>query len=559
MAVTKIHAIKATVKKALDYIMNEEKTQGKMLVSGVGCTPETADLEFMFSSNLAESLNGKTANIGGGNNLAYHMIQSFSKADAIVPEQAHALGLEWGSQVLDGRHDFVIATHIDKGHIHNHIIFNAYTNDDFKKFRSQPFKTAQKIRDLSDKLCQEQGLYVIENPVTPGQKRKEYEARKAGESWKQKIQTAIDKVIPQVADYAEFKESLSGLGINIKEGKYLSFGFDGQDRRVRANGKGLSFEYSKETITARINAIQKQNITVASITAKLVEEGSTTFMTRIPYTSSYVRFGKDVSFWHKSGRAIGAAVQHNQVYDVLDRRGQVISQISGLELAKHYSAFNNNHITKETAKKRVMGAVGSAPGITMPYEIRSMRMIRSRNLEKIKEMAAALRVSHAEGVVQKSEFDTRIGQIKAQMTMIKADKLTPIEEKGAKLREFAGWLVTYNKGLPIKEEIEKAPPWKKEGLRKRYAMDISAFEYAAAKIKDMGIDVNTDETSVMKGLRDIQQIKGSIQQDLQALEVRVQKLQNAQRVFNDAITNIDAKTSIIEIGAEKKVYRGQAL
>lgn len=145
MAVTKIHSIKATVKKALNYIMDEQKTQGKLLVSSFECTPETADLEFQFTANLSEAVNGKTSNIGGSNALAYHMIQSFSKDDRLTPEQAHAIGKAWANKVLDGRHDFVISIHVDKGHYHNHVIFNAYANDDPKKFRSQPFKDCSNV------------------------------------------------------------------------------------------------------------------------------------------------------------------------------------------------------------------------------------------------------------------------------------------------------------------------------------------------------------------------------------------------------------------------------
>ena len=137
--------------------MDEEKTQGKVLVSGFGVNPETADLEFNLTEILVRATNGNTKRIGGSNVRAYHMIQSFTEYDNITPEQAHQLGKEWANSVLEGNHEYVISTHVDKGHIHNHVIFNSVSAETRKKFRSQPFKTAQLLRDKSDKICYENG------------------------------------------------------------------------------------------------------------------------------------------------------------------------------------------------------------------------------------------------------------------------------------------------------------------------------------------------------------------------------------------------------------------
>ena len=115
MAVTKIHPIKSTLKKALDYIENPDKTEDKMLVSSFGCSYETADIEFEML--LAQA-------IQKGNNLAHHLIQSFAPGEA-TPEQAHEIGKQLADEVLQGKYSYVLTTHIDKGHVHNHLIFCA--------------------------------------------------------------------------------------------------------------------------------------------------------------------------------------------------------------------------------------------------------------------------------------------------------------------------------------------------------------------------------------------------------------------------------------------------
>ena len=115
MAVTKIHPIKSTLKKALDYIENPVKTDEKILVSSFACSYETADIEFELLLSQA---------MQKGNNLAHHLIQSFAPGET-TPEQAHEIGRQLADEVLQGKYPYVLTTHIDKGHVHNHIIFCA--------------------------------------------------------------------------------------------------------------------------------------------------------------------------------------------------------------------------------------------------------------------------------------------------------------------------------------------------------------------------------------------------------------------------------------------------
>lgn len=241
MAVTKIKPIKSTLSKALDYIQNPEKTDGKMLVSSFGCSYETADIEFEYT--LSQTLDK-------GSNLAHHLIQSFEPGET-TPEQAHEIGRQLADAVTKGQHEYVLTTHIDKGHIHNHIIFCAANFVDHHKYNSNK-RTYYGIRNMSDKLCREHGLsVVVPGKGSKGKSYAEYQAEKTGTSWKGKLKIAVDALIPQVADFEELLRRLEAAGYEVKRGKYISCRAPGQERFTRL--KTLGADYTEEAITERIS------------------------------------------------------------------------------------------------------------------------------------------------------------------------------------------------------------------------------------------------------------------------------------------------------------------
>ena len=241
MAVTKIKPIKSTLSKALDYIQNPEKTDGKMLVSSFGCSCETADIEFEYTLSQA---------LDKGSNLAHHLIQSFEPGET-TPEQAHEIGRQLADAVTKGQHEYVLTTHIDKGHIHNHIIFCAANFVDHHKYVSNR-RTYYGIRNMSDKLCREHGLsVVVPGKGSKGKSYAEYQAEKTGTSWKGKLKIAVDALIPQVLDFEELLRRLEAAGYEIKRGKYISCRAPGQERFTRL--KTLGVDYTEEAITERIS------------------------------------------------------------------------------------------------------------------------------------------------------------------------------------------------------------------------------------------------------------------------------------------------------------------
>ena len=240
MAVTKIKPVKSTLSKALDYIENPDKTDGKMLISSFGCSYETADIEFGYTLSQA---------LDKGSNLAFHLIQSFAPGE-VDYEKAHEIGKQLADAVTKGQHEYVVTTHIDKGHIHNHVIFCAVNFVDHHKYNSNK-RSYYGIRNMSDKLCRENGLsVVVPGKGSKGKSYAEYQAEKTGTSWKGKLKIAVDALIPQVSSFEELLTRLQAAGYEIKPGKYVSCRAPGQERFTHL--KTLGADYTEEAIRERI-------------------------------------------------------------------------------------------------------------------------------------------------------------------------------------------------------------------------------------------------------------------------------------------------------------------
>ena len=240
MAVTKIKPVKSTLSKALDYIENPDKTDGKMLISSFGCSYETADIEFGYTLSQA---------LDKGSNLAFHLIQSFAPGE-VDYEKAHEIGKQLADAVTKGQHEYVVTTHIDKGHIHNHVIFCAVNFVDHHKYNSNK-RSYYGVRNMSDKLCRENGLsVVVPGKGSKGKSYAEYQAEKTGTSWKGKLKIAVDALIPQVSSFEELLQRLQAAGYEIKPGKYVSCRAPGQERFTRL--KTLGADYTEEAIRERI-------------------------------------------------------------------------------------------------------------------------------------------------------------------------------------------------------------------------------------------------------------------------------------------------------------------
>lgn len=248
MSITRIHAIKATVKRSIDYICNPAKTDGETLITTFGTTVEYAPA--MFANALKKTDPSDP-------NLAYHLIQSFAPGE-VGAKEAHEIGKELAERLLGGRYSYIVSTHTDKNHCHNHIIFCAADNITHKKYHDCK-RSYWNIRHINDELCEEHNLSVIKENKHIGKSYKEWMADKAGTSWKSKLKSDINETIKQAHTYDEFLDLMKSKGYEIKDAeispeahKYIGFRAPGQERWIRGRAKSLGEDFTKERIRERI-------------------------------------------------------------------------------------------------------------------------------------------------------------------------------------------------------------------------------------------------------------------------------------------------------------------
>ena len=229
--------------KAIAYILNPEKTDEKLLVSPYGCASETAAREFEWTRKIAEQKGMNPVRI-----IARHVIQSFEIGE-VTPELAHEIGKQFADEILGGKYEYVLTTHIDKDHVHNHLIFNAVDFVDYHAYKSYK-RIYYDMREVSDRLCKENGLSVIPPSQNKGMSYKEYTEAKRGTSWKQKLKQTIDRLVITAKDYDDFLRLMQEAGYEIKPGKYISFRAEGQERFTRS--KTIGENYTEERIKERI-------------------------------------------------------------------------------------------------------------------------------------------------------------------------------------------------------------------------------------------------------------------------------------------------------------------
>lgn len=248
MAVTKIHPIKTTLKKAIDYICNGDKTDDEIYITTHLCSRENAHKEFELTK---KQFNSRTKM------LAHHLVQSFVPEEVSF-EEAHQVGIELCEKILGGKYEYVLATHIDKDHIHNHIIFNSIDVDEGKIYHSY-YGSYMNIRNQSDRLCKEHNLSVIgqetQKEINEIRRRKfvnwyDWNEDKKGSSYKSRLQFDIDRTIKQSINWQVFLAKMENCGYEIKQGKHIAFRSKNQQRFTRA--KTIGTNYTEERIKERI-------------------------------------------------------------------------------------------------------------------------------------------------------------------------------------------------------------------------------------------------------------------------------------------------------------------
>jgi hypothetical protein len=396
MAITKIHPIKSTLKKALTYVLEDNKTREGLLVSSFACSPETADLEFGFTlSHCMEK----------GNNLAFHLMQSFKPGETDA-KTAHQIGDELAIELLKWKYEYVLSTHVDKGHIHNHLIFCAANFEDYRKFVSNR-KSYYQIRYISDRLCEQYGLSVVIPGEERGKSYKEYLAHKAGSSWKANLRLAVNQAVRSSRSFEEFLIRMHLAGYEIRQGKYLAFRAEGQQRYT--NSKALGIGFTQERITEKINRNTDKHIILRperDLQLLIDIDNSIKAMQNPRYAQALKvqnlkRAGRTLNYLTELGIDSYSKLdkRHSEIRDAFDQTkaeiknlenkiaelSTIVKQLSVLSKASSMGAQRdaskiNYQILADTASRSL-----SEKGINPPYPSTEMLLNEVKNMEVEKE------------------------------------------------------------------------------------------------------------------------------------------------------------------------------
>lgn len=246
MHVNKGKTIAQCLTERTDYAKNPDKTEDGEYISAYACDAKTADSEFLLSKRQYRQLTGREQ---ASDVIAYQIRQSF-KPGEVTPEEANQLGYEFARRFTKGDHAFIVCTHTDKQHIHNHIIWNSTTLDCTRKFRNF-WGSTEAVRKISDLVCMEHRLSVIENPKPYSKSYNKWLGGKAKPCQRDLLRAAIDAALAKKPkDFEEFLKLVEAAGYTVKRGKHVTFMRDGQPQNIRLRSLGEG--YSEEELRALI-------------------------------------------------------------------------------------------------------------------------------------------------------------------------------------------------------------------------------------------------------------------------------------------------------------------
>lgn len=329
MAYTKIHPIKSTVEKAIAYITNPEKTDEKIYVSSFACSEQTAFLEFEKTRNKHHY---------SGKNLAYHCIQSF-KPNEVTPEQAHKIGIQTADELLKGKYEYVISTHVDRGHIHNHLIICGVNFENGLSFGTEHDRKNnpawKQLRKISDDICIENKLSVIEMPEKGyGKCYYEWLQDMKKNSYKSKLKNAIDSCVMTSDSFDDFLNRMQNeMNYEYKiRGHSLSFRAEEQERFTRCSRKSLGWYYDPEQIKKRIDRqVKKRTATISKDTGFYqINDDKAVGLNRWAALKNMQEASRLLNFLSDYG--VGSVEQLDEkISDMYDQRFDVVQKLNNYE------------------------------------------------------------------------------------------------------------------------------------------------------------------------------------------------------------------------------------
>ena len=253
----------------IDYVANPKKTDDGRLITGYACDSRTVDAEFLLAKRQYIAATGRVR--GADDVIAYHVRQSFLPGE-ITPEEANRLGVEFAKRFTKGNHAFVVCTHIDKSHIHNHIIWSSVSLEYDRKFRNF-WGSTKAVRQLSDTICVENGLSIVENPKPHGKSYNKWLGDQAKPSHRELLRVAIDNALSQSpANFEELLKLLQESGCEVsKRGKSYRLKLPGWEKAARMDslGEGYGLDDLQAVLSGKKTHTPRKKIVTQAETQKV--------------------------------------------------------------------------------------------------------------------------------------------------------------------------------------------------------------------------------------------------------------------------------------------------
>lgn len=479
MVVTKVFQIKqpGNLKNAINYIVNDAKTlkaddmndpenifsyevQGeevfKRLVSGYDLTDssdkETVYDDFILTKMSADSLNGneRLSDLKNPDRvLAHHLIQSFSPDDNLTPEQIHEIGRKTVLELTGGNHQFIIATHMDKGHIHNHIIFNTTNSTTLKKFEWKK-GTKQSLSKISDKHSELAGAKIIEPKMNNSYTK--YSAWKESNNFRQTIKSKLDFLLKNSVDLYDFNEKAKALDLEIDiSGKYTTYKLKGsnQKRGVRDRTLSKNGKYNIDQIEERL----KNNIAV--IPLERISEKFNELQKTKEQDFEYKLLIEKWQIKERSQKSIYVEIEFG-----VDRKGTISipsQKLDQLEDGNFYAYLKRNDFfyflndQNATQNKFVNGTTVIKQ---LSQKNGQSILTKNRNISMLNRYVEELNFLALNGVTNSTQFKELEAQFKNKLEETDQE-LERLDDKLAKTNKVLGALIDYQTNLTPSKASEE--------------------------------------------------------------------------------------------------------
>lgn len=290
--ITKVHSLRGDVSKAIDYIINDEKTEPWLIGTNYGVVPEYVGM-YWKNKWKEEGYRGDT--------VGYHFIQSFDDPD-LKPEQIYELANEWIERCTKGKHDYVIAVHKNTNHTHAHIIVNPVNRETKKGWSIYYKKELKEFRKINDQICEKYGLEIL----PPSEKVQsnswwKFQNRSKGDTDMEVIRKAIDYVVPRVKDYNDFKLYLNKIGFEVEDGS-----------TVERDSNDLIDRYKN----------YRFNVNVKMINTEL--SNGDYYFVRIPYSKEWMLIDRENTKWNDRGDALECQIDFTKTYNIYNSNGDKV-------------------------------------------------------------------------------------------------------------------------------------------------------------------------------------------------------------------------------------------